>query len=734
VNNWLYCVLRFCLKHKLLFVSAIAIISIYSIIQLSNIKSDSGFDHWFNITDPAYANYKDFVKTFGNDQYFILVNRDDSILTKNGLLQNKSFTTKLKRLDGVKDVISLSTVQIPHVTPIQVFFKPLIPENNYNKTVINKKLAQYKRLIDNIISSDGKTTVFHIYQTKTVNIDTLYVQLLKIIESSPHPDNYFFYNGVVLSIEATKLASNESLKYIVLAIIIITLLLLLIFRSFLLGLTPIIIAVISIIWTLCLFSLGGGNIDMLSGIIPLVILVMSTTFSIHLITKINQYKKNGASRKENIFYAYKAVFYPGLFAAITTSLAILSFSLSDIQPIKLFGVYTSIGILISFILSFLLVLFVVDSFWSTLFTKKNRICHSQFLVTDFINTLVLRNRKIKLFFFVLVTIVSFWGIKRLSAETDVYRFFKKTHKVRVAQKKVDNWFEGVLPIEVIFTLGNTSKDSIDYFMHMLTQLENKLLLNPDIENCYSLATLKESFGLRNSQSLSNKRLLYSSNSFIKTYYSRNDNKIRLTVKTRWMNNQLTQKLIQYIENDIHQVFKHNQIGYYITGVALVYGNLNSEILQNQITSILISFLIILIVLAIVFRKPPLFLSGILPNILPIINTMAIMGFLGIHLDVGTVLIASISLGIAVDDTIYFIFSYKNLRTTLSKNDALTTTVNNVSIALLRTTIVISVGFVLMIFSSYQPIIYLGLFVTLNVILAIIYDLVLLPIILYYSPT
>ena len=733
MNNWLKGVLRFCLRYKLLFVGTISIISIYSLTQLPNLKSDSGFDHWFDSTDPAYVNYTDFVKTFGNDQYFILVHRDDSVLTQNGLLQNKSFTKKLRNLDGVKDVISLSTVQIPLATPMQVLFIPLIPENNYNKTVIKKRILQHKNLTDNIISSDGKTTVFHIYQTKTANKDTLYLQLSNIIESSSQPENFFFYSGVVLSIEATKLASTESIKYLGLAIIIITLILVLIFRSLLLAITPVVIAIISILWTLCLFSLGGGKIDMLSGIIPLVVLVMSSTFSIHLITKINQYNRNKSSKWEILFNSYKAVFYPGLFAVTTTSLAILSFSISDIQPIKLFGIYTSLGILISFVLSFLIVLFVSDSFWNTLSSKKSRIDQSQSSVATFLNVLILRNRKITLSIFLLATVVSFWGIKELSAETDVYRFFKKTHKVRIAKDKVDSLFDGILPIEVIFTLNSTSNDSIDHLINLLTKLENKLLQNPDIENCYSLATLQRSLDLGDSKSFSNKRLLYNSHSFIKTYFSRNNNKIRLSIKSKWMNNQKTQKLIKDIEDDIKEVFKYNSISYYITGVALVYGNLNSEILQNQITSILISFLIIFIVLVVIFRKPVLFLSGILPNILPILNTMALMGFLGIHLDVGTVLIASISLGVAVDDTIYFLFSYKTFRATLSKSDALVSTVNNVSIALIRTTIVISAGFVLMVLSSYQPVIYLGLFVTLNVILAIIYDLVLLPILLYYTP-
>jgi predicted RND superfamily exporter protein len=217
--------------------------------------------------------------------------------------------------------------------------------------------------------------------------------------------------------------------------------------------------------------------------------------------------------------------------------------------------------------------------------------------------------------------------------------------------------------------------------------------------------------------------LLNSSQYIRHFYTEEKQKIRLAVNTSFLSNQESIRIAEDISTKIDEFFQNKPPEYYITGASLLYADLNSNILDSQIMSLGGSFLIIFILITIIFQSKKISMTGILPNILPVINTLGIMGLLGIKLDVGTVLVASISLGMSVDDTIYLFHGY--LRAIHSSNP-ISIALNKVAVTLFRTTIVICFGFLIMVFSNYQPVYFLGIFVAVNIFMALIYDLILVP--------
>lgn len=159
----------------------------------------------------------------------------------------------------------------------------------------------------------------------------------------------------------------------------------------------------------------------------------------------------------------------------------------------------------------------------------------------------------------------------------------------------------------------------------------------------------------------------------------------------------------------------------------MFANLNDRLIKSQINSFTISFLLIFIMILLFTRNWLLAPLGMIPNVLPVITTLGIIGFLGVKLDVATVLIAAISLGIAVDDTIHLIHAIiSNQKQGKSMPDCLSIAIQHVGRPLVRTSVILIGGFSVMMFSNFLPLVYFGAFVSLNVLFAILYDIILLP--------
>ena len=715
-------IVTFCQRYKLPLLVFFMLLVFLALKSISQIKSESRLDHWFNHEDQSYKEYSDFIKTFGNDQYFILVYRNDSLISKSGFKKIRTITDSIKKINDVERIVSLHTIRLPVYTPFAVLTRPLLPAGDFDKRMLETKLDKHKNILKNVLSEDRKSTVFHVYQKETAISDSLYAKLNGIVKMSGESDNFFFYSGKVLSIEATKLAKTESKTFILYSMVVMLGILLLIFRSLYYAIIPLLVSLVSIIITLGMFVARGGHIDMLSGIIPLVILVMSSTFSIHLLSKIKHYSFYVKKNTQVLNDSLSEVLIPGVLSNFTTSLAFLSFSFSDIEPIRVFGLYCALGVVTSFIVSLILVIICYSTFSSKFKPQRRKIIlNRDQKIESFLESSIIKS-PLTFITIIVITMISFYGISELKIETDVFRFFKSEHKVVKDKEIVESWFRGTQPIEVVFSTQSVKSDSLHFFIEKIGILGNRLEENNDVVNCLSLADFQEI--LKHSKVPNNKIFkLLAASKYIGNYYNEVENRIRLVVNSKFMSNQETLKLKKDIEGIIDDFFNDLPPDYFVTGVSILYTGLNSDILESQLTSIAFSLLIVLLIIVLIFKFSSLSMVGIIPNILPILNTLGIMGLLGVKLDVGTVLVASISLGVSVDDTIYLLYAYKR---SSKSNNPMRAALSKVSLPLIRTTIVICLGFLIMTMSNYQPIYYLGIFVAINIVMALFYDFILIP--------
>ncbi len=737
--NFISKIVSFILKRRWMILAIISLITILCFYKLSSLKVYNELDIWFKDTDPIFYEYKEFNKQFNDDRLLIVGYRSDSLFTNKEMNLNRAISDSLKNIKGVKDVISLTNIRVPKFTLFNSYLSSLIPKNINDFKGLKRKIQSQSIFIDNLVSKDLRATAFQIIPDDSANYANIYFKTKTLVNSLNNRDDFIVVGGMALVVVAEDVSSKEPPVFLLSAIIIIIALLLFFFKRVQYAILPIIISLISIIWTFSGLTFLGGSINMITGIIPLILLATSIPFSVHFIVRISKYKNDYQNKNEVIIQSLKEILLPGFIASFTTSMALLVFGSSDIMPIRHFGILTSIGIILSFILSVLL-LPVFISFSRLKPDHLKRSGHVFDAVASRLTYIIEKRSKWILIISTIIFLIAIEGISRLKFESDQVKYFKKNSDLRVDNDIAGKWFNGIYPFEVIFDLTTVPHDSLIYYWDMLQKVEADLMLLNEVEICHSangmVDAVKNLNPINSSRNRIIKRIISDDKSNqglrqgMSMFYKEDQSKYRLTVRTKWVDNKTGADIIKIIKSSIDNSLRQFKITYSITGASVVYLLLNYKVMRVLRTSISFSFLVIFLVLVISFKKPILFISGIIPNIFPVINTLGIMGYFNIPIDVGTVLITSISFGIAVDDTVYFINAYKLHRKHKNCINAIGDSYKKVYKSLCLTTFLLISGFIIMIGSTYSPIIYLGVFVSLNLLFALMYDTLVLPALLY----
>ncbi len=728
--------LSFILKYRVFSALSVVLITLFCGAKLSQLKIYNELDLWFNSEDLVFQEYVDYKNHFGEDRTLIVAYQSDALFSEEELAMSRALSDSLKNIEGIQSVVSLTNFRIPRITPLGTYLTRLIPKKPNDYELLKQQLTQQSIFIDNLISKHGDATVFQLIPEDSVDFHKTYYRTKSILNQYFQDKDFIVVGGMAITVKAEEVSSVEPPAFLLTAVVIIIILLTIVFKRFVFAIIPILIAILSIVWTLALLGSFSGSINMITGIIPLILLATSIAFTIHFTTRFLKFRSSGLAPKQSIEKSMQEIILPGTIASFTTSAAFAAFAFSDILPVQHFGIFTAVGILIALVLSIVL----LPIFFSYMKHAKPQSIATP-LSSSFSNHIaafVERHRKVIVLLSAVILIFSAWGITKVQSQSDQIKYFKKSSELRISNGKAGTWFGGIYPFELIFNLEDVPKDSMPLVLKQLSDIETKLLAVEQVKVCHSVdgflnAIVNLNNGIISKQliiqsllsSKKNKALSKGMNHFVSNDFSR----YRITVRTPWIDNESANKVVRRIKETVDSNMRGKAIPYYISGTAPMYLYLNTKVMKAQRFSITFSFAIIFIVLIFSFKKPLLFMAGILPNLFPVLNTLGLMGFLNIPIDVGTVLIASVSLGIAVDDTIYFLNAYKCNAQTMNPLQAIENSYSQVWKSLFLTTSVLITGFIIMVFSGYSPVIYLGVFVSLNLFLALLYDTVALPAIL-----
>ena len=796
----------------------LGVLIIFSLYNSKNFNLDASSDALLLEGDPDLKYLREVNETFGSKDFLVLTYSPvSSFIEKETILNLQLLKSKIEKLTWVDSVITIIDVPLLKSTDeglmerlknYKTLAYPEIDKKRGFEEIINSPI--YKNYV---ISEDGKTSGIVVYLKKDERLaeyikikDKYYNQINDTGLSNEDKLNYKkfikeyedyknLYNlrnhqnineirdviskygeNAKINLGGIPMIADDMMGYIKSDIVVfgigvfifIVLTLWFIFRNLKWVIMPLIGCTTSVIIMIGLLGLIGWKVTVISSNFIALMLILNMAMNIHLTVRFLQLKKEfpQLSKQEALFEASKKMMLPILYTVLTTICAFLSLVFSGIKPIIDFGWMMTLGLLVSFLITFLLLPSLIN-----ILSSENEIDvkdTEKSFITSFLGSFT-KNNKILIFgSTILVVVFSIIGIFKLEVENSFINYFDKETEIYKGMKKIDDDLGGTTPLNVILKFPSSKKDSNtdDEFEEWEEENENNIdkakywftrdKMDKIIKVHDYLDSLPEigkvlSFGsiLRVAEDLNKKELqsleiavLYSKipqkikDEIVSPYISVEKDEARISLRVKDSLKDLRRNdLIKKINSELNTKLGLSKDEYKLAGVLILFNNLLQSLFKSQILTLGIVLLGIFFMFFILFRNIQLSFIGIVPNFLAAFLILGIIGSLNIPLDMMTITIAAITIGIAVDNSIHYIYRFREeFKKIKNYNKTLDRCHNTVGIAILNTSITIVFGFSILILSNFIPTIYFGVFTGIAMLLAMISVLTLLPkLILVYKP-
>ena len=526
----------------------------------------------------------------------------------------------------------------------------------------------------------------------------------------------------------------------------------------------------SVIIMMGLLGLIGWKVTVISSNFIALMLILNMAMNIHLTVRFLQLKVEFTElpKSEIIFESSKKMMLPILYTVLTTICAFLSLVFSGIKPIIDFGWMMTLGLIVSLFVTFLLLPSLIS-----LLSSENEMGlknTEKSLITSSLASFTKNNKIIIFGSTLLVLIFSVIGIFKLEVENSFINYFNKNTEIYKGMKKIDEDLGGTTPLNIILKFPsnekesksekdefdeweqenkNSQEDKSKYWftrdkMDRIIKVHNYLDSLPEVGKVLSFGSI-----LKVAEDLNNKELqsleiavLYSKipeaikREIISPYISVEKDEARISIRIKDSLKDLRRNdLINKINSDLNTKIGLKKDEFKLSGVLILFNNLLQSLFKSQILTLGIVIFGIFFMFFILFRNLTLSFIGVVPNFLAAFFILGIIGLLGIPLDMMTITIAAITIGIAVDNSIHYIYRFREeFKKINNYNETLDRCHSTVGVAILNTSITIVFGFSILVLSNFIPTIYFGVFTGIAMLLAMISVLTLLPkLILIYKP-
>ncbi len=736
--------------------------------------------------DPDLEYLKEITNRYGSKEFLILTYTPDEGMISDVSINNLlSLKYKIQSLNWVHSVITLLDIPLLNNSdaPLQERlenFKTLKDEDIDKERGFNEILSSpvFRNFV---ISEDGKTSGIIVNIKNKKSLENISNKTEKEIEA--HKDlikkqnhqNILEIRDVIksysnigkINLGGIPMIADDMMTFIKSDIVVFGLGVLLfiiatlwyVFRKLIWIIVPISSCFFSVIIMTGLLGLLGWKVTVISSNFIALMLILTMAMNIHMSTRFLQIKEIHPNKKiiELITLTTDKMFWPILYTALTTIIAFLSLIFSEIKPIIDFGWMMTLGLITSFIITFTLLPSLINFMpEEKIFLKKQE----ESKITSFFAQISLNNHKIIFTLTIVVIIFSLIGISRLEVENSFINYFSKKTEIYKGMKLIDEKLGGTTPLEVILKFPkkeNKKSDDEDDFedwgdeenenddkywftkdkIDRISSVHNYLDDLPQVGKVLSFSSIIDvATMLNNNKPLGTLEMgvLYSKipesirTEIIDPYISIKDNEARINLRIIDSQENLRRNdLIKKIKYDLKNELGLKESEFKLGGVLILFNNLLQSLFKSQILTLGLVMIGIFGMFVILFKNIKLSLIGVVPNFIAAFFILGIIGLLGIPLDMMTITIAAITIGIAVDNSIHYIYRFKE-EYNISKdyNKTLILCHSTVGKAILNTSITIVFGFSILVLSKFIPTIYFGIFTGLAMLLAMISVLTLLP--------
>ena len=742
-------ILNFIIKKSTWSLIAFLIIVCSSVLQIQNFSLDASSESLSLDGDNNLELYFATQETFGSDESLVISYsvKDGTILSKDQIISLRSLRDDLLELEGVNSVVSIldvSLFQSPPLSLVELASEVYTIDNGKaDQSLISKEFKNSPLYSNNLVSADLKTTALLIplaNDDPRIIIDDEVLRLLieKIrLTMDAYRDEATLYLGGVPMIrnDVIDFIKSDLVVFSLAVILTMTIMLTILFRKIRWVLIPITISVIGALFMTGLISSIGWKVTVISSNFFSLLLVMTLSVIIHLVVRYREISNQNLDQNnsETIRQTLNQMIRPCLYTVITTIAAFASLTASHVQPVIDFGLMMSIGVTVAFVLSFIgftIFMMLLKKPKSSQESKKSFALKKLALMAD-------KKGKSIILSFIVVALISTFGLSKLSVENSFINYFKKDTEIYQGLNFIDKELGGTIPLEIVFNDLASAYWADASLREDFHGIHNYLEQIPSIGKVLSIDTFMQVLKEANNGKTPNGFLLtlgknnmpdFAKSQVLKPHISDVTDQIRIVARVKeTMNGLERNQLILDIKKSLVENFYFDEGDFYFTGTFSLYNNLLQSLFSSQIKTIFTVFSIIFVLFVIVFRSISVALIAVIPNTLPSLIILGLMGLIGIPLDIMTITIAAIAIGIGIDNAIHYISRFKT--ELLVDGDFVSSMYrahNSIGVSMFYTAATVAIGFVVLILSHFIPSIYFGIFMAIAMLSAVIVNLTLLP--------
>jgi len=748
-------------------------------------KLDASSDTLLLENDPDLEYLREINERYGSKDFLILTfTPEEPIVSEKSINNLLSLKYKIQTLDWIHSVVTI--LDVPLLNNSEA---PLTERIKNFKTLKDEDIDKergFDEILNSpvfrnfVISEDGKTTGLIAYIKQDENLKNIeqynvkeleeykslkkkqnhenIIEIRKVIKSYKDIGKIFLGGIPMIADDMMTFIKNDIVVFGIGVLFFIIATLWFVFKKIIWIIVPLSSCFFSVTIMTGLLGLLGWKVTVISSNFIALMLILTMAMNIHLSTRFLQLKKKipEAANSEIVLMTTKKMFWPIIYTVLTTVCAFLSLVFSEIKPIIDFGWMMTLGLTTSFIISFTLLPSLLNIFSDDKIAIKEQ---NKSKVTEALGSISLKNKNLILIVTSFVVLISIIGISRLEVENSFINYFNKKTEIYKGMKLIDDKLGGTTPLDIIikFPIKKEEEKSDEEFddwedddeknvdkywftkdkIEKINKVHNYLEGLEFVGKVLSFSSILEvASQLNDGKPLETLEMgvLYSKipesikKEIVDPYISIKDNEARISLRIKDSEKNLRRNdLINKINFDLKNQIGLKEDEFKLGGVLILFNNLLQSLFKSQILTLGFVIVGIFLMFLILFRNLKLSLIGVVPNFIAAFFILGIIGLLRIPLDMMTITIAAITIGIAVDNSIHYIYRFKE---EFSQNRDYEKTLklchSTVGVAILNTSITIVFGFSILVLSNFIPTIYFGIFTGIAMLLAMISVLTLLP--------
>ena len=724
--------LRFVLRHPVLVLTLVFLITLVFATRLPGLRFQTSI-YDLAIQDlPESVYYRQFKKTFGSEEMILVVAKVKNVFAPETFERLGAIGDAITKIPGVSRVLSLPGIK-----------RDMDLTTRWSPDEFREIIGPIELFKRNFLSEDQKTCVISVILDDVPDKTPVIQAIEQILEGENKALSLYQIGMPLVSRALAAYTQSDFLKLPPVTFLIMALVLLCLFRDVRSVLIPTGSVLSALIWTFGLMAWTGTPLSLLTMIVPIFLIAVGTAYCMYILSAYRTEAQSSGSSKEAVYGCFIHVRFPTVLAVITTVIGLGSLMLNQIHSIRAFAAFSCLGLLSMLVM----MLYAVPAALAVLPLPKSAKAapNARGPINFFLKKIIYLNtkrRKWVLTAVLMVSVMAVFGIARIHVETNPVGFFKKNTPISRHFEDISKQTSGSFPVNVVLNARTEGYFEDPAHLEQIAEIQDFLNKIDGVDKTVSLVDFlklvnyatakykKEAYALPE-ESFEVRMLINSYKTMLGQemfgrFMDPDMKQANILLRTHIAGSRDFLRLKQKISGFLKEHFDAN-FDAHVTGFGIVISQSSQLLTEGLVKSLTLTLVLIIAAMSLLFLSAKVGFMAIVPNLFPIVISFGLMGWLGIELSVATSLIASIAIGLAVDDTIHYLVRYnQEFKKDLDKDRALRDTIYGVGRPIIFTTLAISLGFSVLIFSHFKPTAVFGLLMVATMVASLAGALLILP--------